>query len=173
MTAELYQLLLSRTMTTDELRRAIEAAGAEKAVLWNWDSRFMELARHFAGWSKDDGTKVGAVVVGPHREVRATGYNGFPPGVRETSERCKRPRKYLFTEHAERNAIYFAALNGVSLEYCTLYVTMAPCADCARGIIRAGIRRVVCPRPDRDDWAESHAAAMEMMSEAGVEVVTV
>lgn len=134
-----------------------------------WDQRFLDLAKHIAGWSKDRSTQVGAVIVGPQREIRSTGYNGFPPGVDDRPDvRHERPRKYLFVEHAERNAIYFAALNGVRLEGCTLYVTMFPCADCARGIIRAGIKRVVAPKPARADWAEQHEAARIMLEEACV-----
>lgn len=137
----------------------------------NWDARFLELAHVISTWSKDRSTKVGAVVVGPHRELRSTGYNGFPRGVDDTVEdRHERPRKYLFAEHAERNAIYFAALNGVRLEGCTLYVTMFPCADCARAAISAGIKRVVAPKPERPDWAEQHEAARIMFMEAGITV---
>ena len=138
-----------------------------------WDQRFLDLAKHIATWSKDRSTHVGAVIVGPHhREIRSTGYNGFPPGVDDDLEdRHQRPRKYLFVEHAERNAIYFAALNGIRLEGCTLYATMFPCADCARGIIRAGIKRVVAIQPDRPDWAEQHKAARLMFDEADVAVL--
>ena len=46
-----------------------------------WNKRFMELAFLIASWSKDPSTKTGAVVVGPDREIRATGYNGLVRGV--------------------------------------------------------------------------------------------
>ena len=39
-----------------------------------WDLRFIELARHISGWSKDPSTKVGCVVVGEDREIRSTGW---------------------------------------------------------------------------------------------------
>lgn len=138
-----------------------------------WDHRFIELAKHIATWSKDMSTKVGVVVVGPQREIRSTGYSGFPPGVDDNAlDRHQRPQKYLFFAHAEENSIAFAALNGVTLAGCTIYATMFPCATCARLIIRAGITRVVVPQPKeaRADWAESHAAARVMFKEAHVEV---
>lgn len=137
-----------------------------------WDQRFFNLAEHISNWSKDRSTRVGAVIVGPHREIRSTGYNGFPPGVDDEVEaRHERPTKYLYAEHAERNAIYFAASTGVIIAGCTIYVTMFPCADCARGIIRSGIRRVVAPMPSRSDWAASHEAARTMFREASVDVL--
>ena len=48
----------------------------------NWDSRWMALAQLIATWSKDRGRKVGAVIVGPDNEVRSTGFNGIPRGVK-------------------------------------------------------------------------------------------
>jgi len=45
--------------------------------------------------------------------------------------------------HAEANAILFAAKNGISTLGCTLYVTTAPCNECAKMIIQSGIQRVV------------------------------
>ena len=52
-----------------------------------WDFRFIELARHIALWSKDPSTKVGCVVVGEDREIRSTGFNGFPRGIDDNAER--------------------------------------------------------------------------------------
>ena len=42
-----------------------------------WDRRFLDLATHIAT-GKDPSTKVGCVVVGSDREIRSTGFNGFP-----------------------------------------------------------------------------------------------
>ena len=82
-----------------------------------WNRRFMDLAFMVASWSKDPSTKTGAVVVGPDREIRATGYNGLVRGVDDNKpERLERPTKYDFFEHAERNAVYNACLTGTSLK---------------------------------------------------------
>jgi dCMP deaminase len=141
-----------------------------------WDRRFLQMALLQASWSKDTSTQVGCVIVGPNREVRSTGYNGMPRGVRDGVEaRHVRPAKYLYMEHGERNALYNAARVGVPTEGCTLYVTSTPlkfppCADCARAIIQCGIVRVV-QEPhvgDMTRWAESCAATMEMFAEAGI-----
>lgn len=140
-----------------------------------WDKRFMELARHISTWSKDRTTKIGAVLVGPNKEVRSTGFNGFPRKVNDdVEERHQRPTKYFFVEHAERNIIFHAARTGVTTEGCILYVAgRPPCADCARAIVQAGIMEVVVEtlehksRPEID-WEANTKAAMEMLQEAGV-----
>lgn len=143
-----------------------------------WNRRFMEVAFLVASWSKDNSTKVGAVVVGPDREIRATGYNGLVRGVDDDKpERMERPTKYDFFEHAERNAIYNACLTGTSLKGCTIFVTFPPCSDCARAIIQSGIKRVVTnPFEIKDTakdklWREKFEYSRQMFEEAGVEYI--
>ena len=109
-----------------------------------WHYRFMDIAKLISTWSKDTSTKTGAVIVGPDKEIRATGYNGFVRGVDDdVFERFERPTKYDFFEHAERNAIYNACLCGTSVKGCVLYATHFPCTDCTRAIIQSGIKLVV------------------------------
>jgi dCMP deaminase len=50
-----------------------------------WDNYFIEMAELIASKSKDPSTQVGCVIVGPDNEIRSTGFNGFPRGVREVS----------------------------------------------------------------------------------------
>lgn len=138
-----------------------------------WDQRFLQLARVVGDWSKDRSRRVGCVIVDENRGIRAIGYNGFPYGVDDSrDERHSRPAKYLWTEHAERNAIYQAARTGVPLEGCTLYVPWFPCMDCARAIVQVGITRLVAFKPDLNDaqWGSHFAAALEMFKEAGLRV---
>ena len=49
-----------------------------------------------------------------------------------------------------------------------------PCADCARGIINAGIVRIFCERGESGakglKWAESAYRSLDMFEEAGVSV---
>lgn len=150
----------------------------------NWDARFLRKAKEYGQWSRDTSTKVGCVIVGPDREIRSTGYNDFPRGVNDAIiARRERPLKYLWTEHAERNAIYNAARVGVSLKGCTLYCgsTMLgpPCVDCARALIQSGITRVVGsigdndPMQWREDWRTSMLVSVEMFNEAGIIFETV
>jgi dCMP deaminase len=106
------------------------------------------------------------------------GYNGFPRGVDDDVEdRHERPTKLMYTEHAERNAIYSAARNGVRLLGSTMYMPGGgvPCADCARALIQAGIKKFVGMDRKFEGksslWAESCAAGEAMLIEAGVEIV--
>ncbi len=142
-------------------------------AMTNWDQRFLDLAEHISNWSKDPSTKVGCVVVGNDREIRSTGFNGFPRGIKDTPERLQdREQKYPLICHAEENAIMHAARIGVSLKGCTAYVTWNPCSRCARSLIQAGIIEVVFSKdkeiPER--WVEEFDAATDMMKEAGVNV---
>ena len=74
-----------------------------------WDERFLELASHISLWSKDPSTKVGCVVVGDDREIRSTGFNGFPRGIKDDETRLSdRSQKYPLICHAEENAIMHA-----------------------------------------------------------------
>ena len=141
----------------------------------DWNEYFMHIARQVARKSKDNSVKVGVVIVGPGHEIRSTGYNGFPRGLDEKDPtRWERPGKYLWVEHAERNAVYNAARMGMSLNGCTAYMESPPCADCARSMIQAGIVEIVVttnnPFAHREDWRESIQFAENMLKEAGVKV---
>ena len=140
-----------------------------------WVEYFYKIADQIKEKSKDNHTKIGAVIVGKDKEIVSTGYNSFPRGIEDNKkERQERPEKYYWFEHAERNAIYNAALIGVSTKGCTMYLTCGiPCADCARGIINAGIIRIFAVRDGEaksQKWKNSAERSMEMFKEAGVDV---
>ena len=138
-----------------------------------WDKKFMDQAQLVATWSKDTNRQNGAVIVNDDNIVISQGYNGFPIGCNdEIKSRYEQPMKYFFTEHAERNALYFAARNGVSLKGSRMYMTMFPCADCARGMIQCGITKIIAPTPDVDHpkWGEHFRVSMAMLEEANVEI---
>ena len=141
-----------------------------------WTNQFLDLATLVATWSKDRSRGVGCVLVGPNREVLSLGYNGFPRGVKDDVEdRHQRPEKYLWTEHAERNAIYNAVRNGQRLEGAKAYVTLCPCMDCARALIQSGVTEVYFPKPDFEDkvWGEQFKKVSPMLFEAKVKVFMV
>lgn len=137
-----------------------------------WDARFVRIAYEVASWSKDPGTKVGAVLVSDRRII-ATGYNGFPHGIEDTLERYQnRETKLGLTVHAEVNAILNAAKNGATTAGSTLYVTFPPCVSCSTAVIQAGVTRIVRPdistSPER--WRESFHAGKNLILEAGIKV---
>ncbi len=142
-----------------------------------WNQRFLALCDHISRWSEDRNFSVGAVIVGPDLEIRSTGYNGFPRGVKSNDEaRYDRDNgeKFFWFEHAERNAIYNAARFGAALAGCTIYVNRFPCADCARAIIQSGIKVVYCPNKPQFDGALDHSFDVSdiLLNEAGVKLVT-
>ena len=144
----------------------------------SWKIWHLNLAITVSGKSKDRSTKVGAVIVDDDNTPISTGFNSFPRGVNDEIEaRHERPAKYLYTEHAERNAIYNAARK--VLKGTTLVLQGAPCtcAGCARGIIQSGIKKIIVVKDEstilKGDWDADFTAAFEMFGEAGVEVEAV
>lgn len=137
-----------------------------------WDWRFMDLASHIAGWSKDPSTKVGAVIVNDKRQVLGMGYNGFPRGVDDYFQRYEnREVKLMLVAHAERNALDNTFTDS---EGATLYSTLFPCTDCAKGIIQRGIKRVVTTKPSETQYQRFNCKFSKLMfEEAGVELIVV
>lgn len=142
----------------------------------NWDEYYLDICKTVAARSKDPNTQVGCVIAGPAHEIRSTGYNSLPRGIRDDApERLERPAKYLWMEHAERNAIYNAARCGTPLEGCTLYVEIMPCMDCARALVQAGIREVVISSGRMAEYSseyynEQFGQVEVLFQEAGIKV---
>lgn len=143
----------------------------------SWDQYFKNLCEEVKKKSKDNSTKIGVVIAGDDRQIITTGYNSFPRGINDNiPERQERPEKYMWFSHAETNAIINAALNGTSTKGSTMYMSCGvPCTDCARNIINAGVKEVVC-RKDQSvmnnpqKWEEIGKRSLSMFEEAGVKV---
>ena len=104
-----------------------------------WDNYFSSIAEATAQLSYATKLKVGAVAVS-NRRIICQGYNGTPSGL---SNICEIDGKTLPSVlHAEENLILFAAKKGIKLEDTTLYITHAPCINCARMIYGAGFKDV-------------------------------
>lgn len=149
-----------------------------------WDKKFLKLAAEIATWSKDPSRQIGAVAIGPNRNILATGYNGFPRGVYDTEDRLTdRNEKYKFIVHAEMNCIYNATHNGVSLDGAHLYVHGLPvCHECAKGVVQVGIARVIMPDDvwvldenieNDKKWIESWRLTKQIFTEGNVVVNTI
>ena len=142
-----------------------------------WTEYFLNIAEQIKLKSKDQSTQIGAIIVGEDNEVLSTGYNSFPRGLDDSKqERQERPEKYIWMEHAERNAIYNAARIGVSVKNSTIYLTSGmPCTDCARGIINSGIKivycKTICTTNNKDKWEENQKKSYNMLIECGVQVI--
>lgn len=130
---------------------------------------FIGTAKLASNLSKAQRTKVGAVIVKDGRII-STGYNGMPSGSNNCCENIL-PDGTLVTKkeviHAEANAIYFCARNGISTDKTELYLTMSPCINCALAIIQAGIKRVYYINDYRD------LSGVNFLKENNVEVIKV
>lgn len=141
----------------------------------DWNLRFMDLAQQVSTWSKDPSKKIGAVVVGPKRQILSTGYNGFPRGIEDTHDRLNdRDLKYKYVVHAEMNAIYNATYTGTSLDGASMYVYGLPiCHECAKGIIQVGIKEVFIDKKslsDKPNWYDSYLKSKEMFDDVGITI---
>ena len=139
----------------------------------SWDEYFLNLAKSTSQRSTCPSRKVGSVIVNPEtNQVISMGYNGSPRGTSHCGEECltresgggwRKCRAIL----AELNAVISAAMNGVSTNGATMYLTTTPCVFCSRTLINAGIKKVVALTfyPQKE--------AIELLQEGGVDVVVV
>jgi len=146
----------------------------------NWDSYFMKLAETVALRSNCLRNTVG-VVIAKERRMIAAGYNGTPAGVKNCSDggcvRCHSRSKNILKAnerkdlcicvHAEENAILQSAYHGVSTKNAILYSTIAPCLQCAKSIINAGIKEVVYKTSYTVEDEENDMGA-ELLKTAGI-----
>lgn len=120
----------------------------------SWDEYFMKIMEMVGTRGSCDRGRAGCVITRDNRII-STGYAGSPIGLPHcdeighemhtvTHENGEQTRHCIRTTHAEQNAICEAARMGISLLYGTLYCKMTPCYTCAKMIINAGIKRVVC-----------------------------
>ncbi len=73
--------------------------------------------------------------------IISDGYNGTPVGFPNICE--ENNVTYPYVLHAEANAITKLARSNNNSDGATLYVTAAPCIECAKLIIQSGIKRVI------------------------------
>lgn len=137
-----------------------------------WDEYFLKIARVAALRSSCPVRQVGAVFVGTNQAILSLGYNGSPRGTEHCGEDCENRRHGESSDlckavHAEANAIYNAASNGVSLQGSTLYCTLSPCMNCAKALIQVGVTKIV--------YAEKSAydEAIPFLNRATIHTMTV
>jgi len=128
----------------------------KKDIRPSWDEYFMEIARVVAQRATCDRGRSGCVIVRDN-QILVTGYVGSPKGLPHcdevghqlktvTHEDGSQSQHCMRTTHAEQNAIVQAAKLGIAINGATLYCKMTPCSTCAKMIINAGIKRVVCEK---------------------------
>ena len=111
----------------------------------NLDKTYMRMAEELAELSYAERRKVGCLIV-KDTQIIAEGFNGTPAGFNNSCEYYNHLDE-IYTKpevlHAESNAITKLARSTNSSSESTLYVTLAPCYECSKLIIQAGIKRVV------------------------------
>lgn len=133
----------------------------------------MQFADKIASRSKDPSTKVGAnfksISNGIPTHPISFGYNGMPRGLDDNHpERNERPEKYLWYEHAERNAIYNAARP--MLQDKIIFISNFPNMESARGIVSTGISDVVTGLEGYDPENLMHQRVIQLFKETGVKL---
>lgn len=126
--------------------------------------------------SHDKSTNNAAILVCPKSGDLIAGANQFPVGIdpRDPANHEK-PLKYKLMVHAERMAIYGAAIRGYPTHGGTMICPWAACPECAQAIIESGIKRLGTHRdrlmetPER--WRADVALGLKMLRDAEVEVV--
>ena len=131
----------------------------------------MKVAETYANLSTAVKLKVGAIVVKEDRII-SIGYNGMPSGW---SNECEdnfgldlKGNPTLVTKpevlHAETNAIAKLARSSESGLDATMFITHAPCLNCAKLIYQSGISKVYY----RNSYRES--TGIEFLLKGGIEV---
>lgn len=129
------------------------------------DTRYLRMAMIWAENSYCKRRQVGALVVKDHTII-SDGYNGTPSGFDNICEDDQNVT-FPYVLHAEANAITKLARSSNNSDGSTLYVTDAPCLECSKLIIQAGIRRVVYAREYR------LTDGIDLLRRAGIDVVRI
>ncbi len=118
-----------------------------------WTEYFLEIAKTCATRSNCFRAKVGAVIVGEDKKIKATGYNGTPSKVTSCYEigKCYRIENNIPSGtryetcrsiHAEQNAIIQAGQDRCKDATMYIYGHNFICILCKRFIVQAGIKDV-------------------------------
>lgn len=126
------------------------------------DVRYLKMARIWAENSYCKRRQVGALIV-KDKMIISDGYNGTPSGFENVCEDENNVTK-PYVLHAEANAITKIARSSNNSDGATLYVTAAPCIECAKLIIQAGISRVIYSEEYRIE------DGINLLRRAGIEV---
>ena len=126
------------------------------------DLRYLRMAQIWSENSYCNRRQVGALIV-KDKMIISDGYNGTPSGFENVCEDENNVTK-PYVLHAEANAITKIARSGNNSDGATLYVTDAPCIECAKLIIQAGIKRVIYAREYR------LTEGIDLLRRAGIEV---
>lgn len=130
---------------------------------------FMDVARRTAELSHARRLKVGSVIV-RDKNIISFGYNGMPSGMDNNCEdEILNDKREITLKtkpeviHAEANAICKLARQGNSGHNSTMFITHAPCVECAKLIIQTGIKTIY--------WGQQYRerSGLELLHRTGIE----
>lgn len=130
------------------------------------DKTYIKMAQEWASLSKAKRKKVGCLIV-KDEMIISDGYNGTPKGFDNHCEDVDYFNQLITKKevlHAESNAITKLAKSTQSSVGATMYITIAPCIECAKLIIQSEISRVVY-----GDFYRSYAG-IELLKKAKIHV---
>ena len=161
-------------------RKITKSRGEELLDIPSWDMQFMHDVYWWARRSKDNRTKLGAVLVKWDDKIPISmAYNGFPRKVNDNvASRWERPEKYEWVAHAEDNAVLNCARRGYSSFGTVLYTQGIPCSRCADACIQGGIAEIVVHKQWQDyekkfgwdKWIDSARRSQEKFKEANIPI---
>lgn len=167
------KIIIRNNSSLDSFYSKIDKVLKETLRRPTWDEYFFRIMNLVGSRSTCNRAKVGCVIV-RDKYILATGYNGAPKGLPHCLEEGCLIENTLHldgvsrdhcvrTTHAEQNAIAQAAKHGVSIKDSIIYLNMEPCLNCAKLIINAGIKEVVCRH-------QYHAAQIsrQFLKDAGI-----
>lgn len=127
-----------------------------------YDNLYMGIAEKASEESHCPRTQVGCAVV-LESGVIAPGFNGHASGGPNDWEFS--PTGNPEVVHAELNALGKCLEEGLSARGASVFVTLSPCLECAKLLVRSRVKRVVYRDAYRD------AAGLEYLIKYNVEVV--
>ena len=124
-----------------------------------WDEYFLAMAKTCSTRSNCIRAQVGAVIVGPDKKIKATGYNGTPSKVKSCAEKgvCYRIEHNIPSGtqyetcrsiHAEQNAIIQAGQDRCKDGTIYIWGHNMICILCKRFIVQAGIKNCVLQKDE-------------------------
>lgn len=128
---------------------------------------YSDIASRVAALSSARRLKVGAIAVKENRII-SLGYNGMPAGwdnncEHEQEDGALKTRPEVL--HAESNCLAKIARSHESAEGADMFITHAPCMDCAKLIYQSGIQRVYYGEQYRSD------TGIQFLNQSNIEVI--
>lgn len=127
-----------------------------------YDGMYMTFAMRAALESKCPRKQVGCCILLPSGML-SIGFNGMAPGDNDEWE--DEGVSNTDVVHAELNSLGKMLEEGVSAKGASVFLTLSPCKECSKLLVRANVKRVVYVEEYRDiegiEYLQDHGVAVE------------